>query len=152
MRWPWSTSGKPSSDRATDCPAAHRYPTGTRPVRSDAKPRRTDAHAMTSRHRTDLQWHPPAEHAALLLKSLQGPDGKTGWIAAQELRDIHQELMIDLQWEPIAWDAVGRELRKLLGQRKAYVWRHGKKVRAYLIPVARTESATVPGREMRRAS
>ena len=53
--------------------------------------------------------------------------------------------MIDVQWEPMAWDAVGRELRKLLRQPKTYVWRNGKKFRAYyIVPVARTESVSHP--------
>jgi hypothetical protein len=65
---------------------------------------------------------------------------------------MHSEMLIDAQWERVAWDAVGRELRKLLRQPKTYVWRNGKKVRTYLIPAALAESAATPGHEMRRAS
>ena len=153
MRWPWSSSCEVSSRVATGGSTPHRYRSDAGPVRGGAKPNRTGAKAIPGRQPTDLQWHPPREHAELLLRSLQRPDGRTGWVAAPELRDIHRELMIDVQWEPMAWDAVGRELRKLLRQPKTYVWRNGKKSRAYyIVPVARTESVSIPGHEMRRAS
>ena len=77
---------------------------------------------------------PTRDHAAALLAWLQGPGGRTGRLRASELRQAHNEMCADLDWEPIGWTAVGRELRQLLGARKEYATIGGKKVRAYRIP------------------
>lgn len=152
MRWPWSTADSTTSESATDRPVTGRLPTGTEPVRGDTGPVPNRSEAKPRRSRGELQWHPPGEHAARLLEWVQGADGKTGWITAKELEMMYSEMLIDAQWEPMAWDAVGRELRKLLRQPKSYAWRNGKKVRTYAIPAALTEPAAIAPREMRRAS
>ena len=74
------------------------------------------------------------DHAAELLAWLQGAGGRTGLLKATELKRAHSEMCCALDWEMIGWHAVGRELRRLLGDKKLYVRIGGKKVRVYRIP------------------
>ena len=76
----------------------------------------------------------PAQHAAAILDFLQAPGGRTGTITAKELRQIHAEVCLVLELEPIGWTAVGRELRKLIGERRTYQRINGEQVRVYRIP------------------
>jgi hypothetical protein len=75
-----------------------------------------------------------AQHAAAILDFLQAPGGRTGVITAKELRQIHTEVCFVLELEPIGWTAVGRELRKLVGERRTYQRINGEQVRVYRIP------------------
>ena len=66
---------------------------------------------------------------------LQGPGGRTGTFNVPELRQVHFDVCIERDWEPIGWTAVGRELRKLLGGEKTYAPdANGKPERVYRIP------------------
>ena len=79
---------------------------------------------------------PPAEHAQALLEALQGAGGRTGTIRADELQLIHRELCVERDFEEIGWIAVGRELRRLIGDRRNYDWIDGRRTRVYRIPPA----------------
>jgi hypothetical protein len=133
MRWPWAKSDITTSESGTDRSVADQRPPGTEPVRDDTGPVLDQSEAKPRRSRGGLQWHPPVNHAERLLEWVQKAEGKTGWVTAEELEVMYSEMLIDAQWESLAWGAVGRELRKLLRQPKTYVWRNGKKVRTYLI-------------------
>jgi hypothetical protein len=76
----------------------------------------------------------PAEHAAAILDFLQGPGGHTGTIPFDEMEQIHLEVCLERDFEPIGWVAVGRELRKLIGDEKTYERINGEQVRVYRIP------------------
>jgi hypothetical protein len=76
----------------------------------------------------------PAQHAAAILDFLQAPGGRTGAITAKELRQIHAEVCFVLELEPIGWTAVGRELRKLIGEGRTYQRSNGEQLRVYHIP------------------
>ena len=78
----------------------------------------------------------PREHAASLLEMLQGPGGRTGTITADELKLMHREVCLESDFEEIGWVAVGRELRRLLNDRKSYNWVDGRRLRVYRIPPA----------------
>ena len=78
----------------------------------------------------------PAEHAQALLDVLQGWGGRTGTITAAELLLIHQEVCLEHDFEQINWVAVGREFRRLIGERKTYDWINGHRVRVYRVPPA----------------
>lgn len=82
------------------------------------------------------QARPPRDHARALLDWLQGPGGRTGSILASELEAIHIEVCCELDWEPIGWIAVGRELRRLIGGRKEYARSEGRRLCVYRIPPA----------------
>lgn len=90
--------------------------------------------------RSTIQARPPADHATALLEWLQGPGGRTGTILSTELEAVHADLCFELDWEFVGWTAVARELRRLLGARKEYIWRDGKRLRAYRIPPATSRS------------
>jgi hypothetical protein len=79
-------------------------------------------------------------HALELICWLQGPGGRTGTVSASDLASAHAEMCDALEIEAIGWVAVGRELRRLLGQRKSYSDRSGKRIRTYRIPPAGVES------------
>jgi hypothetical protein len=85
----------------------------------------------------------PVEHAQRFLRWLQEPGGRVGWVPAVELAQAYVEFAADQALDPIGWVAVGRELRRLLGTPKTYVWSNGKKVRVYLIPAAGPAPLTV---------
>jgi hypothetical protein len=76
------------------------------------------------------------EHAAELLAWLQGPGGRTGTIAARVLTRMHQELCAERDFELRGWDAVARELRRLLKQRKLYGYVNGRRAVIFEIPPA----------------
>ena len=78
----------------------------------------------------------PRQHAAILLEVLQGPGGRTGTITAEELKLIHREVCLEYDFEEIGWVAIGRELRRLLNDRKSYEWINGRRMRVYRIPPA----------------
>lgn len=80
--------------------------------------------------------HPPAKHAAALLAWLQGPGGRSGTVLACDLEVMHRDLCQDHDWELVGWNAVGRELRRLLGARKEYKRRDGRQLCVYRIPPA----------------
>ena len=85
----------------------------------------------------------PVEHAQRFLRWLQEPGGRVGWVPAVELAQAYVEFAVDQALEPVGWVAVGRELRRLLGTPKTYVWSNGKKVRVYFIPAAGPAPLTV---------
>ena len=72
--------------------------------------------------------------AKALLQWLQGEGGRTGTIPASEMPSIHEAMCVELDWEAAAWIAVGRELRKLLGQEKEYQYISGRRAVVYRIP------------------
>ena len=76
------------------------------------------------------RWVPPQEHAVAILEFLQGPGGRTGSIPYCELKNLHLEICWERDWEPVGWNAVGRELRRLLKDEKTY----DKRRRVYPIP------------------
>jgi hypothetical protein len=89
-------------------------------------------------HVPTRRWVPAEEHAAAILDFLQGPGGRTGTIALTELKQIHAEVCLELDIDPIGWTAVGRELRRLLKDNKTYDYDQlGRRVRVYRIPPAR---------------
>ena len=98
------------------------------PVDSDAHQFATPCLFPTRR------WAEPAEHAAAILEFLQGPGGRTGSLPIGELKQLHQEICAERDWEPIGWTAVGRELRELLKADKTYGPINGKRTRVYRIP------------------
>ena len=83
-----------------------------------------------------IQARPSADHAAALLTWLQGAGGRSGSILASELEDMHRDLCHELDWEPVGWVAVARELRRILGTRKEYTRRVGRQLCVYRIPPA----------------
>lgn len=87
---------------------------------------------------------PARDHAAALLEWLQGADGRTGSLFADELDEMHREMCVERDWELVGWTAVARELRRLLSARKEYAWRDGKRVRVYRIPPARPSAMEAP--------
>lgn len=91
----------------------------------------------TDMHRLDTHWQVPTrrraepeEHAAALLEVLQAPGGRTGSIPVDDLKAIHVDMCLEVDWEIINWIPVGRELRRLLGAEKTY----DKGKRVYRIP------------------
>jgi hypothetical protein len=96
-----------------------------------AKPTATDTRSSPAPTR---RWVSPAEHAAALLDFLQGAGGRTGTIPFDEMEQIHLEVCLERDFEPIGWTAVGRELRKLIGDEKTYERINGAQVRVYRIP------------------
>jgi hypothetical protein len=88
------------------------------------------------------RWASPAEHAAALLDFLQGAGGRTGTIPFEEMEQIHLEVCLECDFEAIGWTAVGRELRKLIGDEKTYERIRGEQVRVYRIP-PRTQQAQI---------
>ena len=80
------------------------------------------------------RWATPAEHAAAILDFLQGPGGRTGTIPFDEMEQVHLDVCLERDFEPIGWTAVGRELRRLLGAEKDYERINGEQVRVYRIP------------------
>ena len=84
-----------------------------------------------------IQARPAADHAAALLAWLQGAGGRSGSILASELEDMHRDLCHELDWEPVGWVAVARELRRILGTRKEYTRRVGRQLCVYRIPPAK---------------
>jgi hypothetical protein len=100
--------------------------------------RHSPALSPASTHR----WASPAEHAAALLDFLQGAGGRTGTIPFDEMEQIHLEVCLECDFEPIGWTAVGRELRKLIKDEKTYDRINGEQVRVYRIP-PRTQQTRV---------
>ena len=88
-----------------------------------------------------LEARKPAEHAVALLDWLQRPGGRTGTISAEDLEAIHVDMCNSLEWERVAWIAVGRELRRLIGVRKEYARLGGRRICVYRIPPAATALA-----------
>ena len=56
------------------------------------------------------------------------------------MEQIHLEVCLECDFEAIGWTAVGRELRKLIGDEKTYERINGEQVRVYRIP-PRTQQA-----------
>lgn len=99
-----------------------------------------------------LEAHPPKAHAAGLLRWLQQPGGRIGTIPADELQLMHGEMCLELEWEPIGWVAVARELRRALGARKEYARIAGRRVRVYRIPRAMVSLKLVQAHTPRRVA
>lgn len=81
---------------------------------------------------------PPDVHARRLLHWCQTEGGATGDILAADLLEIyHEQCSYDLL-EPLHWQAVAVELRRLLGGRKTYRWmgepNRSPRLRYYHIP------------------
>ena len=94
-----------------------------------------------------------AEHAQHFLRWLQEPEGRVGWVPAAELAHAYAEFAADQSLKPVGWVALGRELRRLLGQSKIYASSKGEKVRVYFIPAVGSAPLTVieRGGEVRKA-
>ena len=92
-----------------------------------------------------LELHYSVEHAQQLLVWLQEPGGLTGNVPFPELKMAYQDMVREIGWEPAGWNAVGRELRKLLGLKKGYL----KKRIVYNIPSARQSSEVIVLQKMR---
>lgn len=84
------------------------------------------------------------QHARELLAWLQGPGGRTGSLSARDLAAAHRDMCEALDIEPMGWVAVGRELRRLLGEPKRYVDRGRRRTRTYRIPPAGAEFESMP--------
>jgi hypothetical protein len=102
----------------------------SRPVDTDADQFATHCPVPTRR------WVPPQEHAVAILEFLQGPGGRTGSIPYGELKNLHLEICWERDWEPVGWNGVGRELRRLLKDEKTY----DKRRRVYHIPPVSTRA------------
>lgn len=104
-------------------------------------PAATDSHRWNPRRSAaangripTTEARPARDHAAALLTWLQGPGGRSGTLLASELQEMHRDLCIERDWEPLGWVAVGRELRRLIGGRKEYIWHQGRRVCVYRVP------------------
>jgi len=75
-----------------------------------------------------------SEHAGALLAWLQSPGGLSGAISVAELQAAHRDMCAEYGWSEQPWICVGRELRKILGQRRTYGTRGRQRVRIYVIP------------------
>lgn len=85
-----------------------------------------------------LRWKPADYHARALLDRLQGPDGRTGTIPHHLLRLLYLDMCHEIDLEPMGWNAVAREFRKVLGDRKHHLdTRRGTVYR--IPPVARMD-------------
>ena len=71
--------------------------------------------------------------------SFRVPGGRTGTIPFDEMEQIHLEVCLERDFEAIGWTAVGRELRKLIGDEKTYERINGSRC-------AFTESRLAPSR------
>ena len=123
---------------------------GCQPLRNRQQPTPAfdfgDCHGVTEPTATDStylnspvptrRWVPPAAHAAAILAFLQGPGGRTGTVPFAEMEEIHLEVCLEHDIEPIGWVAVGRELRRVLGAEKEYERINGEQVGVYRIPPA----------------
>lgn len=103
----------------------------TRPQTKSDQPMRTDdapeVNALPS-------YQPASVQAAELLRWLQAPDGRAGWIEPKELAAAYREMAGERNWAALSWTAIGRELRRALRQDKLYVWQSGRHRRMYNIP------------------
>lgn len=89
----------------------------------------------TARQRSNLTAKTSLEHAQQLLIWLQADNGRTATIAAAELRAIHLEMCMELNWEVGSWNSIAREFRTLLGTRKEYASVNSRRICVYRIPV-----------------
>lgn len=90
----------------------------------------------------ELRWLPPCEHAALLLAWARTAGRLTGWRTYHELHAAYRNMISEHHLVEHGWNAVGRELRKLLEQPK---WTRGpKRERIYFIPI-QAICATIDG-------
>ncbi len=64
----------------------------------------------------------PEAHAARLISWLVNERCVTRGLLFNELLELYHEMTGSLGWCPLPWHPVGRELRKLLGGKKSYVW------------------------------
>jgi hypothetical protein len=55
-------------------------------------------------------------------------------VLASDLKRVYPLLCRSFGWEPFAWNTLARDLRKMTGGRKRYIWHSGKRVRAYPVP------------------
>jgi hypothetical protein len=60
-------------------------------------------------------------HAGRFLELLQ-EGGITGDILFEDIFELYHELLPTIGWAPRPWNPVARELKKLLGGKKTYVW------------------------------
>jgi hypothetical protein len=108
------------------------------PVDTDAnrcEPVSTDEHRFATHCPIPTRrWVAPEERAAAILEFLQGPGGRTGTIAFDELEKLHVDICLERDWEVASWTAVGRELRRLLRAEKTYEAINGRRIRVYRIP------------------
>jgi hypothetical protein len=93
---------------------------------------------------SNCEYRPAAEHATALLVWLQGPGGRTGTVLARDLKGMHADLCVERDWEPLKWDSVGRELRRLIGGRKEYIPVGKQRLCAYRIPPRMRHSRPAP--------
>lgn len=91
----------------------------------------------------ELRYLPADDQAQMLLDWLQAPDGRTGWFFADELMATYVEMACEAGIVPHDWRAIGRELRRLLGQRKTVGGRARRRI--WYIPAAKLALATVDG-------
>jgi hypothetical protein len=118
-------------------------PSSEPPSQSPAEPTATDTELLVLASRVPTRRRAtPAEHAAALLDVLQGPGGRTGTIPFDEMEQIHLEVCLEMDFEPIGWVGVGRELRKLIGDQKTYERINGEQVRVYRIPPRAQQTRT----------
>lgn len=52
------------------------------------------------------------------------------------MAELHREMCLDFNWEPIGWIPVARALRALLQTRKTYAYVERRRVCVYRIPPA----------------
>jgi hypothetical protein len=65
------------------------------PVRTGENRSPIQGHIPTQR------WVPAEEHATAILDFLQGPGGRTGTITFMEMKQIHAEVCLELDIDPI---------------------------------------------------
>jgi hypothetical protein len=76
------------------------------------------------------------EHATELLRWLRGDGGRTGILPARFVMLAYEEMCAELRWDRRGWGAIARELRRQLGQRKAYAYVDGNRTVVYSISAA----------------
>jgi hypothetical protein len=86
----------------------------------------------------------PEAHAGRFLELLQGR-GITGDILFEDIFGLYHKLLPTLGWEPRPWNPVARELKKLLGGKKTYVWVESEggvahRLRVYRLPRDRSST------------
>jgi hypothetical protein len=155
------------------------------PIKMAAE-RQTDSQS-TPRHEVTLLRRPPEDHAAALLKWLRdsawsqaeaarqglvcedmsalgvyarkvAPDGsRIAVILFTDIHEIYTEMCMELGWQQLGWNPVGRCLHRSLGVGKRYVYTvdddgNRSRVRAYDINIGPPAAAASPAAEDRLAA
>jgi hypothetical protein len=94
----------------------------------------------------------PDARAGRFLELLQ-ESGITGDILFEDIFALYHKLLPTIGWAPRPWNPVARELKKLLGGKKTYVWFEGDdgaahRLRVYRLPRDRSSTQTLVSEEL----